>query len=116
MVKKFLLSGVLFVVVFVFLIVRSNSIGYAITTGYIAMSIPWGWSATGKWLNVRFSMQMGAIDIMLLALRIALSLVLGFILFPIEVIKLIIANKKAKKTDVANSGNSSENVTKIDDR
>jgi hypothetical protein len=108
MIKKILLSIALFGLVF-FLLLNSGSysMGSSIFFGYVAMSIPWGWSATGRWFSTRFSFQMGAIDIMLLGVRMALSTVLGFILFPIEVIRLIFSGIKAKKTI---PGNSQDNV------
>jgi len=103
--KKILPSIVLFIVAFLFMHKTGSysNIYVSIIFGYIVMSIPWGWSRTGDMLGRRrFSfLRSGFLDWCHWSLRISLSFLLGFVFFPLEVIKLIRAAKDSKKIDEA---------------
>lgn len=98
MVKKILASIVLFIVGFVICLkVYESSIIASIGVGYIFMSIPWAWGFTGDKLGRRkFVFPGGLGDAIHWGLRISLSIILGAIFFPIEVVRLILAHRKSK--------------------
>jgi hypothetical protein len=98
MVKKLLSSIVLFIVGFVICLkLFESSIIASIGIGYILMSIPWAWGFTGDKLGRRrFTLVGGIGDAVHWGLRIGLSIILGAVFFPIEVVNLILAHRKSK--------------------
>jgi len=98
MVKKILASIVLFTVGFVICFKGFESgIIVSIVIGYVLMSIPWAWDYTGDKLGRRrFTLMGGMGDSIHWGLRIGLSIILGAIFFPIEVVNLILAHRKSK--------------------
>jgi hypothetical protein len=99
--RRILPSLVIFGIVFWLGYVKGEMVySVAIVFSYWCMSIPWGWGKVGDWLGRRrFTLSGGVGDAFYWASRIFLSVLLGGILFPIEVIKFILAFNKAKKVD-----------------
>jgi len=122
---KITISVILFIIITCLLVFKGNvDLGSAIIFGYLGMAIPWSWGWTGDKLGRRKIFPSDFFDntnpmkstinifvhICYWVFRIALSVILGGIFFPIALIKLISANKKVKQINPDVTNNSENNL------